>query len=134
MKVLFDNNISPRVAHAIHALVEPHGHIVEALRDKFAPSTKDEDWIPVLGAERGWSVVSGDTRITRSATERAAWRQTDLIGYFLAPGWRKLDPLHQTGRLLFWWDKLIAHSGLVTGGSVHELPINAGSKIKPLPL
>lgn len=134
MKLLIDNNLSPRVAAAVHALVELHGHEVVALRRKFPPSIRDEDWIPALGAERGWSVISGDTRITRSAVERAAWRQPDLIGYFLAPGWRKLDPLHQTGRLLFWWDKIVTHAGLSAGGSVFELPINVGSQIKPLPL
>ena len=134
MKLLIDNNLSPRVADAIHALVEQHGHEVIALRRKFPANILDEDWIPALGAERGWSVISGDTRITRSPVERAAWRKTDLIGYFLAPGWRKLDPLHQAGRLLFWWDKLVLHSNLSGGGSVFELPINPGAKIKPLPL
>ena len=47
-----------------------------------------------------------------------------LIGFFLAPGWRKLDPIMQAARLLLWWDKLVVQSGLIEGGAIFQLPIN----------
>lgn len=40
MKLLFDNNLSPRVARAIHQLIEPDSRAV-ALRDKFDATTPD---------------------------------------------------------------------------------------------
>jgi hypothetical protein len=48
LKVLIDNDLSPHIAAAINALVEPHGHHVVALRKKFAPNTEDVDWIDAL--------------------------------------------------------------------------------------
>lgn len=131
---MIDNDVSPHVATAINALVEPRGHTVIALRRKFKANTLDVEWIKELGEERGWSVISNNIRITKVAVERRAWRQTDLVGYFFAPGWRKLDPLEQTARLLFWWPKLEAHTALVAGGAAFQLPINAGSKLVSLPL
>jgi hypothetical protein len=106
---------------------------VIALRRKFAQNTADVVWIEALGKEGGWVVISGDANITRRGAERKAWRQTGLIGFFLAPGWRKLDPLLQTARLLMWWEKLVAQAGLVEGGAVFQLPIYSGSRLRQLP-
>lgn len=99
MKLLFDNNISPRVPRAINELLASGSQAVP-LRARFAANTSDIDWIEAIGAEGGWSVVSGDLRITKNRAERAAWMQTDLIGFFMEPALLKLDPLQQTSRLL----------------------------------
>lgn len=133
MKVLIDNDLSPHIAAAINALVEPHGHRVIALRSEFPSDTEDLFWIEALGREVGWTVVSGDANITRRVAERNAWRQAGLVGFFLAPGWRKLDPLIQTARLLMWWDKLVAQTDLIKGGAIFQLPINPGSRLRQLP-
>ncbi|MFZ5616254.1 MAG: hypothetical protein ACOZAA_02885 [Pseudomonadota bacterium] len=134
MKAFFDNDISPNIARAICQVVLPYGHLATPLRDKFDPKTADLDWIRALEAEGGWVVISADRRITRNKAERAAWRSTSLIGFFLASGWKKLPIIEQTARLLLWWDKLDAQSKLVRGGSVFEIPIRPSSKIRPLPL
>src|SRR5262249_40974974 len=105
LRVLIDNDLSSHIA-AINALVEPCGQQVVALRRKFAASTEDVVWIEALGRESGGVVISGDASITRRAAERRAWRQAALVGFFLAPGWRKLDPLIQTARLLMWWGQI----------------------------
>ena len=133
MKVLVDHNLSPHIASAIDALVDPRGHKVVALRKKFPQNTDDEVWIRALGQEGGWVVISGDVRIAKKPAERNAWRQSGLIGFFLAPGWRKFDPLIQTARLLMWWETLVAQAQLVEGGAIFQLPINPGSKLKQLP-
>ena len=43
MKVLLDNNLSPKIAKALNELFYPE-HEVVALRDKFAGDTSDEEW------------------------------------------------------------------------------------------
>jgi hypothetical protein len=133
VKVLIDNDLSPHIASAINALVEPLGHQVIALRSKFLANTEDVDWIKALGDEGGWVVISGDNNITRRVAERQAWRQARLTGFFLMPAWRKCDPLIQTARLLMWWDNLVAQAQLVEGGAIFQLPFNSGSKLRALP-
>ena len=70
MKVLFDHNLSPRVARAIHILVEPED-MVFALSEKFSPSVTDLEWIGTLGHEGGWAVVSGDRSSAASNDEKS---------------------------------------------------------------
>ena len=90
MRVMVDNNLSPLLARAIDVLVVPDGHQVVALRSMFPADAKDADWIEALGAEGGWTVLSGDVRITRRAAERLAWHRSRLKGFFLAPGWSRM--------------------------------------------
>lgn len=134
MKVFVDNDIAPSVARAVHQAVLTSGDTAVALRDKFAQDAKDIEWIKKLENEGGWVVVSADKRITRNKIERDAFRSTNLIGFFLAPGWSKITIIEQTARLLLWWPRLKVQTNLVRGGSAFELPINAGSKLKSLPL
>ena len=131
--VLIDNNISPRVAHAIHALTLPDDQVV-ALREKFLANTTDETWLHAIGEEGGWTVISGDIRITRQPSERRAWRQSRLKGFFLAPGWSRYTNLQRTARLLLWWPKFQAQERLVEPGAIFQVPINPSSKLTQLPM
>jgi hypothetical protein len=45
------------------------------LIDLLRPNTPDEVWISALGAEGGWSVLSGDVRIARRPTEKLPWHR-----------------------------------------------------------
>lgn len=65
MKLLFDNNVSPKVARAIGQLLD-EGDVSVPLREKFSQSTRDVEWITALGSEGGWAVISGDLRITKT--------------------------------------------------------------------
>ena len=53
MRLLFDNNISPRVPRAINALISGEGGEAIPLRDKFPANTPDIDWIESIGNEGG---------------------------------------------------------------------------------
>jgi hypothetical protein len=85
VKVLVDNNLSPRIARALNEIYSPEHEIV-ALRAKFSPDTSDEDWINSLSVDGRWIVISGDRRITRNKAEYAAFRNSRLVGFFLARG------------------------------------------------
>jgi hypothetical protein len=132
LKLLFDNNISPRVARAIQALVVADGDSACALRDKYDPSTPDVEWIRGLASEGGWYVVSGDHRITKNKIEREAWLQTELVGFFLEPSLARLDPLQQTARLLFWLPSLRKQSTLIRGPALFALPLKHTSRLRQL--
>lgn len=131
MKLLFDNNVSPKVARAIEALLD-EGDLAIPLRDKFSMSAKDIDWITALGAEGGWSVISGDIRITKNKGERQAWLDTDLIGFFMEPALARLSPREQTARLLLKLPSIEAQIKLISGPALFSLPIGNNSRLRQI--
>jgi len=131
LKLLFDNNVSPKVARAIAQLLD-EGDTAIPLRDKFAMSTTDIDWIAALGAEGGWSVISGDVRITKNKGERQAWLRTDLVGFFMEPALARLSPREQTARLLLKLPAIEAQIRLISGSALFSLPIGNNSRLKQI--
>lgn len=83
MKIIIDENLSPALARALNALFDGEHQVVH-IRDRFGPSVKDVDWIGSLSAEGRWIIISGDTNIARKKAEQAAFRNSRLIGFFLA--------------------------------------------------
>ena len=124
MNVLIDNNLSPKIARALNELFHPDHHIA-ALRDKFKSNTSDEEWINALSADGTWVVISGDRRITRNNAEYAAFRNSNLVGFFLARGLYKSKVAKQTERLLSLWDNIETLSRTVEGGAMFELQMKS---------
>lgn len=88
MRLLLDNNLSPRLARCLQALFEPEHEIVHS-RDKFSPAALDLEWISALSAEGGWAVLTKDLRLRTRPHERAALDRSNIVFFFLAAGWRK---------------------------------------------
>ncbi len=86
MKFFIDNCLPPRWAPALSALASPGEFEVVHLRTKSDRGTGDVDWIRPLSAEGGWTIVSGDVRITKSVHEREAWLNSGLTAFFLVKG------------------------------------------------
>jgi PIN like domain len=124
LRVLIDHNISPPIARAIHALVEPDD-VVVALRDRFPVDVTDLEWIKALGDEGGWAVISGDRRISRNKAEREAWRSCRLTGFFLSAGLQKTSILRLAARLLLLWEIMRTQYSLVEAGAIFELPVRS---------
>ncbi|WP_187182083.1 hypothetical protein [Rhizobium sp. WL3] len=130
MKVIFDHNLSPRIARAFQALMGSDYEIV-ALKDKFPPNIKDVDLIADLSREGGWVLISGDRRITRNRAEKMAFQSSRIIGMFLSSGLYKAPVLKQAERLIALWPTIELVSKNVSGGSMFELPIKS-TKLSPL--
>lgn len=131
MKLLFDNNVSPKVARASAQLLD-QGDVSIPLRDKFPNHPKDIEWISELGSEGGWGVISADLRITKNKAERQAWLRTDLVGFFMAPALAELPPLEQTARLLLKLPTIEAQLRLISGPALFALPIGNQSKLRQI--
>jgi PIN like domain len=127
LKVFFDHNLSPRLAHALNVLLGPEGDQVVHLTDRFPADTEDRAWIIVLGDEGGWVVISADRRIHRNRLEREAWRRTGLIVFFLAPQWRRLRHIEIAWRLLRWWPRIDEQVRIVSPPAAFELPLAYGA-------
>lgn len=124
MKVIFDHNLSPRLARALHAFFSGE-HEVISLRDRFDPTIKDVDLIKALSTEGDWVFISGDRRITRNKAEREVFRNSRLIGLFLSPGLYKAREIKKLERLLALWDTIEKAVSVVQPGAMFELPMKA---------
>jgi hypothetical protein len=51
LKVFFDHNLSPHLAHALNVLLSPEGDQVIHLTDRFPANTEDRVWMGALGDE-----------------------------------------------------------------------------------
>jgi hypothetical protein len=128
LKLLLDHNLSPRLAKALDALFVEHEII--ALRDKFSPDVTDVDWITALDREGGWAVLTKDIRIRQRPHERAALDRSRIVYFFLGGAWRKFTVEETAVRLIRLVRKMAAQAELADRGRF-ELPINAGSKLRP---
>ena len=129
MKLLLDYNLSPNLARSLAELYAPE-HEIAALRDKFSPNVADVDWITVLDREGGWAVLTQDLRIRTRPHERAAMDRARIVFFFLAGAWRKFTVEETAARLIRLIPKMAAQTELAERGRF-ELPINAGSKLRP---
>jgi hypothetical protein len=117
VKLFLDNCLATRHARALHAIIEPDGHSVTHLRDRFAADTPDVDWLKQLGKEGDWIIISGDVRIARSAHERAAWHVSGLTVFFLKPGWTNIPPLEQHSKLAHCLQEILKTGQKARAGS-----------------
>ncbi len=129
MKLLLDNNLSPRLARCLQALFTGDHEIV-ALREKFSQDASDLDWITALSQEGGWAVLTKDLRIRTRPHERAALDQSRIVYFFLAGSWNRFGVEEMAARLIRLVPKMAAQTELADRGRF-ELPIRAGSKLRP---
>ena len=132
MNILFDHNLSPRLARALHALLSD-SHTITALRDKFPSDISDIDFIQALSREGHWIVISGDYRITRNKAERQAVQQSRLTGFFRAPALKKAPVLKQLERLCVLWENMISVAEATEPGALFELPVKS-ARVRQLKL
>ncbi|WP_167693199.1 hypothetical protein [Sphingomonas azotifigens] len=130
MKLLVDHNLPPRLAQALHIIFEPEHEIV-ALGKKFGRhNLKDEEWIPALGKEGGWAVLSADMNIAKKRPSRDLFIRAGLVGFFFSPAMQKW-PLHrQTARVLTLWPQMASHVRTTANGAF-EVPAS-GSKFRSI--
>lgn len=127
MKFFFDNCISPRLARAIHQLIQPK-HSAIPLRDRFHADTPDNDWLSELGNETRpgtddeWVVISGELRIKTRPLERAAWKQAGLTIFFMADGFVNQPEWEQVRWIIDKWPAIMDQVKRVTAGSGFIVP------------
>jgi hypothetical protein len=129
LKLLLDHNLSPKLARALAALFAPEHQIVP-LRDAFSPEVSDLHWITALDREGGWAVLTRDLRIRTRPHEKAAMDRARIVFFFLTGAWRKFTVEETAARLIRLVPKMAAQTDLADRGRF-ELPINAGSKLRP---
>lgn len=106
MRLFVDNNLPPALARGLSALFADD-HEVTCHRDKYGETNiKDEEWIPALGAEGGWVVLSGDLNIARKRPQRELFLRSNLVGFFPKAAVMELPLARKASRILFVWDRM----------------------------
>jgi hypothetical protein len=130
VKLLVDNDLPPRLAEALNIIFAPDDQVI-ALREKFGRANlKDEEWIPLLGAEGGWAVLSADMRIAKKRPSRELFIRAGLVGFFLSSSLQKAPLAVQTARIIRLWPQMVSHMKTTANG-VFEVP-TSGTKFRTI--
>jgi hypothetical protein len=80
---MVDENLSPRVAKAVLAIVAARkGFEVGHVRDYHPASTDDPVWIKAFADSGGYAIVSGDPNILQHWPNLVAYIESGLISFF----------------------------------------------------
>ena len=124
MRLFFDNNLSPKLARSLHALVAPEHQVVH-LKELFAANTADEIWMRTLAGQEDWVIVSGDLQIRRNPHEIRAWREAGHTTFFLKKGWIDLPFWDQAWKFAKVFPELLATAERAPKGSAFFVTPNA---------
>ena len=130
VKVLFDHNMPPAIARALHEIIQGAGHEAFALRDKFNVSIGDIDYFNKLGSGGDWIVISKDLKNARKKAERAAIQKNKLIAFYLSPSLQKRRLEEQAAAILWHWEGILSQRNLNERG-LFQLPEGKG-RFRPL--
>lgn len=131
VKVLFDHNMPPVIARALHVLIKDDGHAAYALRDRFPINIKDIDLFEALGKEKNWVFISKDVANASRKPERAALLKSGVLGVYLAPAVQKSRVNEQAATIIWQWDRIV-NQRLNNANGLFLLPVNKGSKFRAI--
>ncbi|MCC5991022.1 MAG: hypothetical protein JJT99_00720 [Rhodobacteraceae bacterium] len=131
VKVLFDHNMPPVIARAVHTIVSIDGHSAYALRDRFPVDIKDVDLYRQLGQGGDWIVISKDVTQAKRPPERAAILTSGVVAIFLSPSVEKLAISQQAATILWQWGAIVRQRATQANG-LFVLPINKGAKFRSI--
>lgn len=131
VKVLFDHNMPPVIARALHELVSQDGHEAFARRDKFDNTVSDVDYFSELGREGDWVVISKDRANAKRPPERTAILKSGVLAFYLAKSVQQQRVNEQAATILWQWDKILAQRKTNQNG-LFVLPIGKGTKFSSI--
>jgi hypothetical protein len=133
LNFLFDNNLPPAIADALHCLCKKDGHSVDHLRHRYQPSTPDNEWLTDLATDSDpWAVISGDT-FRKTSAEKELFKNSGLTFFILAKSWSSHKYWDKAYTLVRWWPRIIEQAELIHGGAAFEVPykFSGRGKFKP---
>lgn len=86
IKIYIDENMSPYLADGLSILERPNNEEVEvfSISKVFGEGVKDNDWIPIVGAENG-VVITQDLYIHRTRYLKELYIKSGIGVFFFAP-------------------------------------------------
>lgn len=125
MRFFLDNNLPPRVARALHCLLQPKDSATH-LRERFPADIADVDWLSALAAESDWIILSADTAISRNPHEVAAWKKAGHPTFFLKAAWVHQPPWEFASRLFHLFPDILKYADRARPGDAFFVPFKSG--------
>jgi hypothetical protein len=127
MRFFFDRNMSSRLARMIDVYETEHQVRHHDDDNRFNPTTRDTQWIKVLGADDPpWVVISGDGHIFRNKVEVAALNEAKLTFFCMSKVWTHMKIYEYAWKFLKLWPQII-ESAQVASPRIFEV---SGSKVE----
>ena len=123
VKFFLDNNLSPKIARALHQLLEPE-HEAHHLQNYFPPNTGDTVWVSALAGQGGWIIISGDRMISRNPHEVKAWQAAGHPMFFLKKGWMSLPSWESASKLFHHFPEIIKLAAKANPGDAFLVPLS----------
>ena len=124
MRFFFDNCVSIKFVQALSILARIQEYELVHLTERFAPDTKDEEWIRSLADEGQWVIISGDPRISKGQAQRIAWKESGFTAFFFADGWASKGFWKQAESLVHWWPQIVLRAREAAPGSGYLIPLS----------
>jgi len=131
VKALFDHNMPPSLARALHELISVDGHEAYALRDRFDTNISDIEYFTQLGREGNWVVISKDRANAKRPPERRAILNSGMLAFFLAKSVQKQNITEQAATIMWQWEKIVTQRKTNENG-LFELPIGKRTKFRTI--
>ena len=132
MHVFIDENLSHRIANALHHLAqlrtEKHS-VVHAREFNARPGVPDQEWLERLQQEGNWVILSKD-RFKKGDPERLAFENAGLTIINLGKDWSRRKVWDTAIQLIRWWPTISKEVTQTKGPMLYELPWGMSGKLK----
>jgi hypothetical protein len=132
MKVIIDENISPRIIRAIRELNKDPLISVLSVREGYGAGTSDPDWMFRFKDEGGAAMISGDENILKKSINLAAYIESGLISIWPPSQWSNLKFWGQAALLVRWWPTICERLKTSENGDRYRIPLNWAPSIENL--
>ena len=108
MRFFFDRNMSPYLTRMVSIYAREHTVIHHDDDGRFTHTTSDIEWITALSADNApWIVLSGDGRILKNKSERAALEEAKLTFFCMAKVWTHMQIHEYAWRFIRIWPEIV---------------------------
>ncbi len=122
VRFFLDNQLSPKIARALHQLLFPE-HSAHHLKDHFPANSSDEFWMSELGKQSNWVIISGDSAISRNPHEVRAWKAAGHPVFFLKPAWLHLLRWESASKLFHMFPDIMQRVEKAKPGDSFSVPV-----------
>lgn len=121
MKAQIDENLSPALAKALHALAEPDDHEVIHVTELVPRGTPDVELFAAVAKAKIQIHITQDHH-HRRPIERDAIASAGLIVFVLDRGWSTQPHFEKAARLIQWWPRIVEQAEGISPPAVLRVP------------